>query len=155
MNPLPTPGLSFFANLRVQVGSPQTVGQTLRGLRRVIPILGGQVKGQGWDGRVLPGGADFQLIFNATSSELDARYVIELDGGDLIYVRNHALRSADPEVMARLLRGEPVPPDVVYFRCMPCLETASGTLGWVNDRLFMGTGVRHPDSVQMTFFSVD
>ena len=155
MTPLPTPGLTFFANLSVQVGSPQTVGQTLRGLRRVIPILGGQVSGEGWAGRVLPGGADFQLIFNQTSSELDARYVIELDGGDLLFVRNHALRSADPAVMARLLRGEPVPPDVVYFRCVPCLETASGTLGWVNDRLFMGTGVRHPDSVQMTFFSVD
>jgi hypothetical protein len=115
MQALPAPGLTFFANLMVQVAAPQTVGQTLHGLRRVVPILGGQVSGDGWCGRVLPAGADFQLILNERTSELDARYLIELDGGDLIYVRNHAVRSADPAVMARLLRGEPVPPEAVYL----------------------------------------
>ncbi len=155
MTPLPTPGLTFFSNLSVRVGPPQPVGQPWGGRGGGIPFWGGKGGGGGGAGGVLPGGADFQLIFNQTSSELDARYVIELDGGDLLFVRNHALRSADPAVMARLLRGEPVPPEAVYFRCVPSLETASRTLAWVNDRLFMGTGVRHPDSVQMTFFSVD
>lgn len=151
---LPTPQLKFFADLSVQVDKPQEVGQTHHGVRRLIPILGGQVQGEGWTGRVLAGGADFQLIVNERMAELDARYVIETDGGDLIYVQNHAVRTAAPEVMARLVRGEPVAPESVYFRCTPSFETASTALGWITERLFLGTGARHPDRVVMRFFEV-
>ncbi len=148
------PSLQFFADLSVHVATPQEVGQALHGQRRVIPILGGEVQGQGWTGRVLPGGADFQLILNPRMAELDARYVIETDGGDLIYVQNRAVRTAAPEVMARLIRGEPVDPAEVYFRCSPSFETASASLGWISERLFIGTGARQPDRVVMRFFEV-
>lgn len=151
---LPTPELNFFADLSVQVDKPQEVGQTHHGVRRLIPILGGLVQGHGWTARVLPGGADFQLIVNERMAELDARYVMEADGGDLIYVQNRAVRTAVPEVMARLVRGEPVPPEAVYFRCSPSFETASAALGWITERLFVGTGARHPDRVVMRFFEV-
>lgn len=53
----PTPTLNYFADLSVLVGKPQEVGQTPRGLRRLIPILGGAASGNGWNARVLPGGA--------------------------------------------------------------------------------------------------
>lgn len=151
---LPTPELNFFADFSVQVDKPQEVGQTHHGLRRLIPILGGQVQGDGWTARVLPGGADFQLIVNERMAELDARYTIETDGGDLIYVQNRAVRTAAPEVMARLVRGEVVPPELVYFRCSPSFETASTALGWITERLFVGTGARHPDRVVMRLFEV-
>jgi hypothetical protein len=151
---LPTPELNFFADLSVQVDKPQEVGQTHHGVRRLIPILGGQVQGHGWTARVLSGGADFQLIVNERMAELDARYTIETDGGDLIFVQNRAVRTAAPEVMARLVRGEPVPPEAVYFRCSPNFETASASLGWITERLFIGTGARHPDKVVMRFFEV-
>lgn len=151
---LPTPALNFFADLSVEVDKPQEVGQTHHGVRRLIPILGGQVQGQGWTARVLPGGADFQLIVNERMAELDARYTIETDGGDLIFVQNRAVRTAPPEVMARLVRGEPVPPESVYFRCSPSFETASASLAWITERLFVGTGARHPDRVVMRFFEV-
>jgi hypothetical protein len=151
---LPTPTLKFFADLSVQVDKPQEVGQTHHGVRRLIPILGGQVQGDGWTARVLPGGADFQLILNPRMAQLDARYMLETDGGDLIFVQNHAVRTAAPEVMAKLIRGEPVPPEAVYFRCTPSFETASAALGWITERLFVGTGARHPDQVVMRFFEV-
>ncbi|PUE21931.1 hypothetical protein B9Z38_04145 [Limnohabitans sp. MMS-10A-160] len=151
---LPTPTLKFFADLSVQVDKPQEVGQTHHGVRRLIPILGGQVQGDGWTARVLHGGADFQLILNPRMAELDARYMLETDGGDLIFVQNHAVRTAAPEVMAKLIRGEPVPPEAVYFRCTPSFETASAALGWITERLFVGTGARHPDQVVMRFFEV-
>ncbi len=151
---LPTPELNFFADLSVRVDKPLEVGQALHGMRRVIPILGGEVQGQGWSARVLPGGADFQLILNQRMAELDARYVIETDGGDLIFVQNRAVRTAAPEVMAKLVRGEPVEPESVYFRCSPSFETASNALSWINERLFVGTGARHPDRVVMRFFEV-
>ena len=154
MTPLPTPELKLFADLSVHVDRPQEVGQAVHGQRRVIPILGGEVQGQGWTAKVLSGGADFQLIVNAGLAELDARYVMETDGGDLIFVKNRAVRTAAPEVMARLIRGETVDPSQVYFRCTPQFETASKALSWISERLFIGTGARQPDRVIMRFFEV-
>ena len=154
MHTLPTPELKFFVDLSVQVDKPQEVGKTHHGVRRVIPILGGTVEAQGWRGRVLSGGADFQLLLGPSMAELDARYVIETDAGDMIFVTNRAVRTASPEVMAKIIRGEPVEPSTVYFRCSPSFETASPALAWIAERLFIGTGARHPDKVVMRFFEV-
>ena len=151
---LPTPELKFFADLSVQVDKPQEVGATVHGQRRVIPILGGEVHGNGWTARVLRGGADFQMIVNQSLAELDARYVLETDAGDLIFVQNRAVRTASPEVMAKLIQGEKVDPQLVYFRCAPQFETASKSLSWISEKLFIGTGARHPDKVVMRFFEV-
>ena len=151
---LPTPTLHLFADLSVQVDKPQEVGQTHHGVRRLIPILGGEVQGQGWTARVLSGGADFQLILNERMAELDARYTIETDGGDLIFVQNRAVRSGPAELIARLVRGELVDPAQVYFRCSPSFETASPALSWMAERMFVGTGARYPDAVAMRFFEL-
>lgn len=148
----PTPTLDFFAQLDVQVGPVHEVGATPAGNRRIIPITGGTAKGPDWTARVLPGGADFQLIVTPSLARLDARYVLETDGGDLIYVSNQAIRVAAPEVTAKLVRGEPVDPALVYFRCVPAFETSSTALGWINERIFVGTGVRRPDRVEIACF---
>lgn len=151
---LQAPSLKFFADLTVQVAKPMEVGATVHGTRRVIAITGGTVQAEGWSARVLPGGADFQLLLNDRMAELDARYVLEIDGGDLVFVQNRAVRTASPEVMAKLIRGEPVDPQSVYFRCSPSFETASKALAWISETLFIGTGARHPDRVEMRFFQV-
>ena len=148
------PELRFFATLDVEVGPAIEVGRTARGLRRVIPITGGQARGDGWTARVMPGGADFQLVVGHTLAELQAHYVLETDASDRIYVHNSAVRHASAEVTAQLLRGEPVDPSQVYFRCLPRFETAAPALAWVNERLFVGTGVRLPSRVQMQFFQL-
>lgn len=146
--------LRWFADLSIQVGAPQEVGVSIHGRRRLIPILGGQVNGQGWRAQVLPGGADFQLIVSPTLAELDARYTLQTDGGDLVYVHNLALRAADADTMGRLARGEPVDPAQVYFRCTPRFETAAPGLAWITERLFVGAGVRRPDSVHIRLFEL-
>ncbi|MEH3085976.1 MAG: DUF3237 domain-containing protein [Xylophilus ampelinus] len=151
---LPVPALEHFADLSVEVGPPHHVGAAPRGVRRMVPIVGGTVRGQGWRARVLPGGADFQLLLEDGLSDLDARYTLETDAGDMVYVQNRALRCGPPAVMEKLARGEPVDPALVYFRCVPRFETASVALGWINRRLFLGTGARHPDRVEMRFFVV-
>lgn len=148
------PELRFFANLRVTLSPPVEVGEVVHGRRRVIPITGGEVEGTGWSARVLPGGADFQLIVNDTLAELDARYVLEAEGGERIYVQNLALRSGPPALMARLARGEPVDPAGIYFRCMPRFETAWPQMAWINERMFVGTGARFPDHVQVSVFEM-
>ncbi len=153
-DPLAAPGLARFADLSVQVGAPIEVGDTGRGVRRLIPILGGTCVARDWTARVLGGGADFQLIVNARMARLEARYVLETDAGDRIYVQNDAVRTAAPEVMARLVRGEPVDPADVYFRCAPRFETSAPALAWLMERVFLGTGLRRPTEVVMRFFEV-
>jgi hypothetical protein len=149
------PALAFFATLSVEVAPAHEIGTTPAGRRRVIPILGGQVQGaDGWTARVLPGGADFQAIVTPTLAQLDARYVLETEAGELIYVVNRAIRVASADVTARLARGEPVDPALVYFRCSPTFETAAPSLAWVNERVFVGSGVRRPDRVEIDCFTV-
>lgn len=154
MTGLLPPQLEFFADLSVRVDRAQEVGRTARGLRRLIPILGGEAVGDGWRARVLPGGADFQLVVTDTLAELDARYCLETDAGELVYVRNRAIRSGPPELMAKLARGEPVDPSQIYFRCSPSFETASASLHWITECMFVGTGARHPDKVVMRFWQL-
>ena len=149
---LPQPELAFFADISARVGPAYEVGHTPLGNRRVIPILGGEVLGDGWKARVLPGGADFQVIVSPTMAHLDARYVLETDAGELIYVKNQAIRVASAEATLKLIKGEPVDPAAVYFRCVPSFETSSPALSWINERLFIGAGLRRPDEVRISCF---
>ncbi len=63
-----------------------SVGKSKNGNRKIAPITGGTATGN-IAGRVLFGGADYQL-FNATSINIDARYTLATDDGELIIVRN-------------------------------------------------------------------
>ena len=151
---LQPPALRRFLDLRVEVGPPLEVGAVGAGVRRVIPIVGGTFTGPGWGGRVLPGGADFQLVTSERTARLEARYVLETEAGDRLYVQNQAVRTASAEVMGRLMRGEPVDPADVYFRCAPTFETSAPALAWIMERAFLGVGVRRPNDVVMRFFEV-
>lgn len=148
------PQLKHFAELKVKVDPPQEIGHAQHGQRRVIPICGGSVEGHGWSGKVLPGGADYQLILTPRMAGLDAHYVLETTAGELIYVHNRAIRVAEPKITARLIRGETVDPTEIYFRCSPTFETESPSMKWITERMFIGTGIRHPDLVEMHFYEV-
>ncbi|SHJ86617.1 Protein of unknown function [Roseomonas rosea] len=148
------PPLDFVGQVDVAVAAPVLVGAGPMGERRVIPILGGRVSGPRLAGEVLPGGADYQLIRPDGVAEIEARYTIRLEGGALVYVVNRGLRHAAPEDMARLLRGEPVPPERVYFRTAPSFETASPDHAWLQRSLFVGFGERQPGAVRVRIFSV-
>ena len=152
---LPPPSLEHVCDLAVTIDAPVEVGPTASGLRRMIPITGGVVRGPRMNGRVVPGGADFQLILGeGTQAHLDARYVIELDDGTRVFVQNTALRVASLENSQRIMRGQPVPPDAVYFRCQPRLEAASPAWAWLGESQFIGTGRRAPDGVFLSFYRV-
>ena len=152
---LPPPQLEHVCDLAVTISPPVEVGQTAAGLRRMIPITGGVVKGSLLNGKVLAGGADFQLILGGgTQAHLDARYVIELHDGTRVFVQNTALRVASLENSQRIMRGEPVNPAEIYFRCQPRLEAAGEKWAWLSESQFIGSGRRAPDGVFLSFYSV-
>jgi len=148
------PRLEHLATLHVQVGPPQEIGDTPQGRRRVIPILGGRVEGAQLHGSILPGGADFQSIRSATFTDIHARYVIETTEGHRVYVENTGIRIGSADDIARLAQGQPVDPARIYFRTYPRFETAAPSLAWLNEQLFIGTGARFPDRVELCFYRV-
>ncbi|HVL56496.1 MAG TPA: DUF3237 domain-containing protein [Burkholderiaceae bacterium] len=152
MMTLSPPKLEHVADLEVFVDAPIEVGATDGGLRRLIAITGGTVAGPKLRGRVLPGGADFQIVRPDSVAVLDARYVIELDDGTRAFVSNRALRRATPELTAKLMRGEPVDPALVYFRCVPEFEVPPGRWRWLAESVFVGTGARRPDRVELSIY---
>ncbi len=149
-----TPLLHHVADFVIEVGSPITVGETSEGLRRVVPILGGRLSGPRLCGEILAAGADYQLIREDGFSTLDARYVARLDNGALLYIVNAGVRFGAPSVMARITRGEPVDPSDVYFRTSPRFETSSAEHQWLLRPLYLATGARYPDRVELRVFEV-
>jgi uncharacterized protein DUF3237 len=69
----------------VTLAPSQRVGASKRGDRNIIPITGGTVKGR-ISGKVLMGGADFQLL--TPPATIDAHYLWQTDDGEIVIVRN-------------------------------------------------------------------
>lgn len=153
------PTLELVLEVRAQVGAPVEIGHVGRGRRRIVPILGGTCEGRErfralLTGRVQPGGADWQLIHEDGFTEVDARYTLETDRGDLIYVQNRGIRHAPPEIIKKLLAGEVVDPSLVYFCSTPQFETAAPDLQLLTRAIFVGVGERYPSEVVIRFWMV-
>ena len=149
------PRLTFAFEVRATVAAPTEVGDVPHGRRRIVAITGGTFEGPGIKGKVLSGGADWQIIQPDGFSELDTRYTLETDKGQIVYVQNKGIRHAAPDVMKRLLAGDTVDPRLVYFRTVPTFETSSPDLQWLARSVFVGIGERYPSDVRIRFWRVD
>jgi len=148
------PELTFVFELHAHVGPPIEIGDVPPGRRRIVPILGGTFAGPGIQGKVLPGGADSQIVRADGFSELDTRYVLETDKGQLIYVQNRGIRHGPAEAMQKLLAGEDVDSSLIYFCTMPTFETSAPELQSLARSIFVGTGERHPSEVVVRVWRV-
>ena len=135
--------------IEVDVTEPLSTGTTPAGEIRVIPFAGGRFEGEGLSGHVLDGGTDWQRVRDDGALEIRAHYMLETEEGERIEVVSEGLRIASPEVLERLARGEEVSPDDYYFRTFIRLATASDRLAHLNERLFVGVGVRRARQVEI------
>lgn len=149
------PTLTFFARIDVEVAVPIDLGVVAGEHRRIVPILGGTVTGPDVSGIVLPGGADYQVLHESGRQELEAKYAIELEDGTRLSVNNLGIRSGSAEDLAAIARGERVDPARIYFRSQPRIFAGAGSWEWVNDRLFVASGQRMPESVRLDVFTVE
>jgi hypothetical protein len=132
-----------------------SLGRTPYGERRVIGILGGSVRGPKLAGRILPGGADWQIIRSDGAADIKARYTIETDAGALIMVTSEGLRHGPPDVLERLLRGDNVDPRLYYFRTVMRFETADKSVDWLNRILALARGQREARAVRLDVYEVE
>ncbi|MEA2863908.1 MAG: hypothetical protein QOC84_1864 [Bradyrhizobium sp.] len=125
-----TPALQtrYVFSLAIKVGAPITAGDLGYGVRRIIPILGGEVRGEGIKGTIFPCGADFQTIRPNGFTELEAKYAFEMDVGAIVYIENIGIRFGPKELLDRIAKGETVDPASIYFRPVPKFETGAKTI---------------------------
>ena len=148
------PELEFAFEARVDLGTPQEIGNINGIERRIIPIVGGTFEGRRLKGSILPGGADWQLVHADGSAELDARYTLKTAAGALIYVENRGVRSGPPEILAKLRKGETVDAASYYFRATPRFEAAAAELQWLTRSIFICIGERLANQVILQFWRV-
>jgi hypothetical protein len=137
----------YVFSLAIQIGAPIVAGDFGHGVRRIVPILGGDVRGEGINGTIFPCGADFQTIRPNGLTELEAKYAFEMDDGAIVYIENIGIRFGPKELLDRIAKGESVDPALIYFRSVPKFETGAEKYCWLMENLFIGVGARHPDRV--------
>ena len=150
----PSLSTKYVFSLAIEIGTPIVAGDFGQGVRRIIPILGGEVRGEGMRGQIFPCGADFQIIRPNGFTELEAKYAFELDDGAIVYIENIGIRFGPKPLLDRIAKGEIVDPAQIYFRSVPKFETGAAKYRWLMENLFVGVGARHPDRVEIDVHQV-
>jgi len=144
----------YVFTITAHIGSVTSAGDIGTGVRRIIPITGGEVKGEDVNGQICAFGADFQIIRPNELIELEAKYAFATDDGAVIYVENKGIRFGPVDLLQRLKRGEPVDPKLIYFRTVPKFETGAEKYRWLMENLFVGSAARHADRVVLDVHQV-
>ncbi len=122
------------------------VGETPLGRRTRIPITGGTFSGPGFSGRVLSGGADWQLLRKDGSVAIDADYMIETDDQVQIHVRNRGLLFTNPATGQR------------YRWTTPVFEAPMGKYDGLNQAAFVSlitpSGDKDHPAVRITVYRI-
>ena len=120
------PVAEFVYTAEVDIADRRSLGTSALGERLIVEILGGSFEGPRLRGRVLPGGADRQLLRPDGVKELHALYEMQTDDGAVLTIDN------------RVVVDESVLPER-YARSCVTIRAPAGPYEWMNRRLFVGT----------------
>lgn len=132
--PDPQPGAEFVFEEFCTLDAGFHIGATPFGQRNRIGITGGHFEGKRIQGKILPGGADWQLVRADGVVSIEAEYMIEASDGTLIHVLNRGIVSIDEQ--------HKTPP---YIRAAPVFEAPIGPHDWLNKSLFLSTITPMPE----------
>jgi hypothetical protein len=133
------PGLQQVLTLRVEIGRELTLGECSEGIRCNYPILGGDFEGLDLKGRVLAGGEDFFLLRPDGIGQLDARYSLATDQGEVINIRNMGLLNMTEYGRQLERQGHwPIPETEYLCTCTPAFQVPKGRLEWLSRCNFIG-----------------
>lgn len=120
----PAPTIEFAFEERVTIDPAVVLGDTALGHRQYIAITGGTVTGPKLEGKVLPGGHDFQLTYPASHcTQLSADYFLKAEDGTVIHVFNEGL----------------VCPNAPRAIFRPKIEAPQGAHAWMTQATFVAT----------------
>jgi hypothetical protein len=124
--PIVLPRTEFVYEALFDLEPVMMLGQGPLGERRIIPIVGGVFAGPRIRGKVLPGGADRQLVRSDGARMLNALYELQTEDGAVITVNNRVLIDKRPD-------GTP------YAFSNIDVTAPVGPHDWLNHLVFVGT----------------
>jgi hypothetical protein len=144
--PLPpsAPPLEYWASIRVYVEPPVAIGPTGGGTREIFMITGGVICGEGWGGKVLPGGADWAVKRADGSYRVWARYTLQHEDGTLIAIINRGFVWDNGD-------------GTWSGRTSAEFEVADGPHAWMRDAVIIGVLTARddaPEHVDLAFWRV-
>lgn len=155
MRHLEVPELSFLCDMELTVEAAHLPGETPIGNRRIIRVTGGKLRGEKLTADVIPGGDDWITVREDGTIIQDVRILLETKDNALILMTYRGVRTGTKKVLGRLDAGEDVDPSEYYFRTAPIFETADPKYDWLNRRIFISNGIRLPDGVNYSIYTVE
>lgn len=146
---LGVPSLEWVMSIQVAIATEDRLGACTDGQRSNYRILGGHFQGLEMRGEVVAGGADFYLQRSDGVGELDARYSLLSDRGELINIHNSGLivlSDSGRELQAQGIW--PLPEHHYRCSCSPRFQVASGRLDWLTRSVMIGK-VSYPAADQV------
>lgn len=131
---------------------PTTMGAT----RLAVYAADGSIDGPQIKGRVVPmSGGDWPLVRPDGVIDFDARYLLELEDGTIVYLQSRGYRWArTPEVAERMGRNEPADPDEYYMRVSPKFDVPAGPHDWLAKHVFVGVAEKIPNANRIHYFKL-
>ena len=121
------PKVEFVFEERVTLAPAVVQGETAMGHRQYIPITGGTITGPKLNGRVMPGGWDYQLRYAGGCGTLSADYFLEANDGTIIHILNESFSCGMPGPGGQRS----------FFR--PRFEAPEGPYDWLTRGTFVAT----------------
>jgi hypothetical protein len=153
---MPTvPALEYEFTMSATLGPQQIVGAGPYGLRIVVPVVGGTVRGPRISGAIDASGADWLLIGGDGYGRVDVRVQFVTDDGVTIFTYyDGVLELTEAAVTASATPGVESRFEDQYFRTSPRFETGASQYAWLQQATFVGTGRMSADGVEYEVFRV-
>lgn len=135
--------------------SVQSIGLTPFGERTTYVTQPGVFDGPRLRGRILPGGGDWLVRGAGGLSRIDVRKTFETDDGALIHVNYTGLYKFDPEVTAKLVKGESTQFGETLFMAAVFFETGDERYAWINETMAVAEARETPQGVIYQLYSLE
>jgi Protein of unknown function (DUF3237) len=148
------PVLEHAFTIEIELESAMFVGASPTGAERAaVYIKRGTITGPMLQGIVIPGsGGDWAQKRPDGTLDFDARYMLKLADGSLVYMQNSGFRWASPEAMAKMSRREDVSFKDYYMRVTPRFEVKTGKYDWLTRYVFVGVAEKIPTGNRIHYF---
>lgn len=143
--PVP-PELRFAFRIVAEVGTHLPLQQRDGERLEFIPITGGPVTGD-VTGEIVPGGGDWCLTRADDAYQVEARYLIRTDQGEIVDVVNVG-------VLRHLDGGTGTSKQMGYFQSTPRFRTTSPRLQWLTRSVFVGRASANEGNTTIDVFEV-
>lgn len=93
---------------------------------------GGWVRGPRINGTLIAPAADWLRAMPGGSLRLDVRGTVRTDDGALVYITYNGIVSLSQETFGRLMNGEVLTSNDLYFITAPTMQTSAEKYAWLN-----------------------